>query len=137
MISIVGTGSVILFFVGMSGAEFDRIYVRLIRKGYPLWGGFIIIITLAVCFRHDAQWIHLLINNFLILLGITFLTFYEFKIVSFPKWISACSYDIYLVHNKALMLLLPLYAVVPLWLFTVLTIVFTTVFFYIRKIIKL
>lgn len=133
----VGTGSVILFFVGMSWAEFDSIYVKLIRKVYPLFGGFVIIITLAVCFWHDAQWIHLLINNFLILWGITFLTFYEIKIVSFPKWISACSYDIYLVHNKVLMLLLPLYAVVPLLLFTALTIVFTIVFFYIRKIIKL
>lgn len=129
--------SVILFFVGMTLAEFDAYWLKLIRKVYPVVIAFIGIFALAFVYRHDAAWIHLLINYFLIVAGIVLVATFNIELPTLPKWIGGASYDIYLVHNKALMLLRPVYAIVPLWMFAGVTLLFTILFYNIRKIIKL
>lgn len=133
----VHSSSVLLFFVGMSLAEDDECWLKIIRKIYPVVTAFIAIFALAFICRHDAAWIHLLINYFVILLGILLVAICNINLPSLPKWIGGASYDIYLVHNKALMLLRPVYAVVPLWMFAGLTLIFTIMFYNLRKLFKL
>lgn len=136
-VGLVHGSSVILFFIGMSIAEYDTWYLMMIRKIYPVIVLFVSIISLSVVLRHDAEWIHLMINYFLISFAVVFLSTYNIKFPSLPQWIGDMSYAVYLVHNKALVLLRSSYAIVPLWIFTVLTIAFTILFYYILKLIKL
>lgn len=129
--------SVLLFFVAVSLAEYDRWWLKVIRKIYPVAIALVTIFVLAFLYRHDAEWIHLLINYFVILSGVVLVAVCNINLPSQPKWIGGASYDIYLVHNKALMLLRPMYAVVPLWMFVGLAFIFTIMFYNLRKIIKL
>lgn len=128
--------SVLLFFVAVSLAEYDRWWLKVIRKIYPVAIALVTIFVLAFLYRHDAEWIHLLINYFVILSGVVLVAVCNINLPSQPKWIGGASYDIYLVHNKALMLLRPMYAVVPLWMFVGLAFIFTIMFYNLRKIIK-
>ena len=129
--------SVLLFFIGMSIAEYDEWYLIMIRKVYSPVVILCIIIALMIAFRHDAAWIHLLVNYFLIASGVIVIAVFTIKVPSLPKWIGGVSYDIYLVHNKTLMLLRPAYAIVPLWEFVGLTALFTMTFYNLRKSVKL
>ena len=135
-VGFVHGSSVLLFFIGMSIAEYDEWYFRMIRKVYAPIVILCTMVALMFVFRHDAAWIHLLINYFLIALGIIVIAVFNIKVSSLPKWIGGTSYDIYLVHNKALILLRPAYAIVPLWEFVGLTALFTILFYNLRKLIK-
>lgn len=129
--------SVLLFFIGMSIAEYDEWYYKMICKVYAPVVFLCTIVSLMILFRHDAAWIHLLINYFLIASGIIVIAVFTIKVPSLPKWIGGASYDVYLVHNKALMLLRPAYAIVPLWEFVGLAALFTIIFYNFRKFIRL
>lgn len=129
--------SVLLFFIGMSIAEYDEWYFRTIRKVYAPVVILCTMVALIFFFRHDAAWIHLLINYLLIALGIIVIAIYNIKVPSLPRWIGGTSYDVYLVHNKALMLLRPAYAIVPLWMFVGITALFTIILYKLRKQVKL
>ncbi len=129
--------SVLLFFLGMSIAEYDEWYLGMIRRVYPPVLIFCIIGALGIIFRHDAAWIHLLINYMLITSGVIMIALYNIKIPFLPKWIGGATYDTYLVHNKALILLKQSYAIVPLWEFVGLTALFTITFYNLRKLVKL
>lgn len=129
--------SVLLFFMGVSLAENDGWWSRIIRKIYPVVIAFLAFLTLAFLYRHDAAWIHLLINYFVILSGVVLVAVCNINLPSPPMWIGGASYDIYLVHNKTLMLLRPVYITVPLWMFAGLTLCFTILFYNMRKILKL
>lgn len=101
--------SVGLFFVGVMLAEIER------QSRWKTIG----MIACAVLFSvvctyilnygagiRIADWVHLLVNVcfiviFLLLVGTKFII----SVPELPKWLGGCSYDIYLVHNKALMLL--------------------------------
>ena len=63
--------------------------------------------------------------------------FFKINVPVVPKWIGGTSYDVYLVHNKALMLLRPTYAIVPLWMFVGITALFTISFHNFRKSVKI
>lgn len=129
--------SVLLFFFGMSIAKYDEWYLRMIHKVYPSVIILCTIVALGIIFRHDAAWIHLLINYFVIASGVIIIALYNIKVPSLPKWIGGASYDIYLVHNKALMLLRPTYVIVPFWEFVGITALFTIVLYNLRRLIKL
>lgn len=133
----VHSSSVLLFFIGMSIAEYDEWYFRFIRNYYSPIALLCTIVVLMIVFRHDAAWIHLLVNYFLIASGIIVIAVFTIKVPSLPKWIGGVSYDVYLVHNKTLMLLRPAYAIVPLWEFVGLTALFTITFYNLRKSVKL
>lgn len=129
--------SVLLFFMGVNLAEDDGWWSKVIRKIYPIVIAFLAILTLAFLYRHDAAWIHLLINYFVILSGVVLVAVCNINLPALPKWIGGASYGIYLVHNKTLMLLRPAYTTVPLWMFAGLTLCFTIMFYNMRKILKL
>lgn len=133
----VHSSSVLLFFIGMSIAEYDEWYFRFIRNYYSPIALLCTIVVLMIVFRHDAAWIHLLVNYFLIASGVIVIAVFTIKVPSLPKWIGGVSYDVYLVHNKTLMLLRPAYAIVPLWEFVGLTALFTILFYNLRKLTKL
>lgn len=83
-----------------------------------------------------ADWIHIIFNVAFIISSIIICSFKEFKVPKLPKWINSSTYDIYLVHNKAIILLRPCYTVVPLYIFVLLTLFFTIISYYLRKITK-
>lgn len=136
-IGFVHGSSVLLFFIGMSIAEYDEWFFRMIRKVYPPAAILCVIVALMIVFRRDAEWIHLLINYFLIASGVIVIAIFTIKVPSLPKWIGGASYDVYLVHNKTLILLRPAYAIVPLWEYVGLTALFTIIFYNLRKLAKL
>lgn len=135
-VGFVHGSSVLLFFLGVSLAENDEWWLKIIRKIYPVIIAFMAIFAMAFLCRHDAAWIHLLINYFVILSGIVLVVICNINLPSLPKWIGGTSYDIYLVHNKPLMLLRPMYALVPLWMFAGLALIFTILFYNLRKVLK-
>lgn len=137
MIGLVHGSSTLLFFVAISLAEFDTSWLKLIHAKYPVLLTYALMFGLIYWLRHNAEWIHLLGDYFVILSLIVMLSSYNVNIKALPRWLGGCSYDIYLVHNKALMLLKPIYTVVPLWAFIGLSSMFTIAFFTLRKLLRL
>lgn len=133
----VHSSSVILFFVGMTLAEYESWYMKIISKVYPVIVLYVILIVLGVVNRLNADWIHLLVNYFVILTSIIFLAKFDIHAPKSTKWMGDISYDIYLVHNKALMLIRHNYSFVPLWMFFILTLVLVVAFQNIRQLLKL
>ena len=131
--------SVGLFFLG--------IYVgQLEENGYKrlFWGCFVFIlwaIMCAYCITHGdvgiADWGHMLFDIFFVVIFLAVCSKWEVRLYKLPKWIGGCSYDIYLVHNKALMLLDTIYLAIPLWTFAGLTFIFAIIFYNIRKFVHI
>lgn len=135
--SLVHGGSVFMFFVGVNIAEHGDAWWQLARKRY-VWGVCLIgVIAVCAMFHTNMFVIHLMFDVVFILAFIFFSAFYNIEINNYPHWLSACSYDIYLVHNKALMILRPLYTVLPLLQFLSLTMLITIIFYNLRKFLKL
>ena len=130
---LVHGSSVVLFFIGISLAEHDGLYIKFIRKRYPVIALFLLFLAMGLINMGKADIIHLLINYILVSSGIILMAFYDVEPPTMPQWMRNTSYDIYLVHNKVLMLLRPVYTTVPLWLFIGLTALFTRLFYQIRK----
>lgn len=136
-LSLVHGGSVFMFFVGVNIAEHGDAWWQLARKRY-VWGVCLIgVIAVCAMFHTNMFVIHLMFDVVFILAFIFFSAFHNIEINNYPHWLSACSYDIYLVHNKALMILRPLYTVLPLLQFLSLTILFTIIFYNLRKFLKI
>lgn len=126
-----------MFFVGVNIAEHGDAWWQLARKRY-VWGVCLIgVIAVCAMFHTNMFVIHLMFDVVFILAFIFFSAFYNIEINNYPHWLFACSYDIYLVHNKALMILRPLYTVLPLLPFLSLTILFTIIFYNLRKFLKI
>lgn len=136
IIGFVHGSSVLLFFLGMSIAKYNFYYLKLIRKIYPILLVFTIIILLTFIKRHDAEWIHLLINYFCIFSAIVLFAFFNLRI-QVPKLMGEISYDVYLVHNKFLLILKSIYTVAPLWQFVVFTIMGSLLFHKTRKLFQI
>lgn len=134
---LVHGSSVLLFFVGVSIAEHGNYWWQLARKRIIWAVCSIVVIALCIVFRSNMFVIHLMFDIVFIIAFIIISAFYSIDIRNYPHWLSACSYDIYLVHNKALMILRPLYTVLPLLQFLSLTILFTIIFYNLRKFLKL
>lgn len=134
---LVHGSSVVLFFIGISLAEHDGLYIKFIRKRYPVIALFLLFLAMGLINMGKADIIHLLINYILVSSGIILMAFYDVEPPTMPQWMRNTSYDIYLVHNKVLMLLRPVYTTVPLWLFIGLTALFTMLFYQIRKLMHI
>lgn len=134
---LVHGSSVFLFFIGVSIAEYGDVWWRTVRRKSVILIYLSALIIVGVLFHNNAFVLHLLFDLASIFVFIVFSAYYNIQIVGCPRWMSACSYDIYLVHNKALMLLRPCYAVLPLLPFAGLTFLFTIAFFWLRKILKI
>lgn len=127
----VHASSALLFFVGIYLAEFPTV----INKKC-IGSIFFAIIVIATIYRHNANVIHCAIDYFLILLGIGLLAAYNISLPKLPKWAGSTSYDIYLVHYKAKIILTSIMDFVPLWAFAGLTIVLSIIFHNFRKLIE-
>lgn len=134
---LVHGGSVLMFFVGVSIAEHGNYWWQIARKPISWAICSIVVIALCVVFRSNMFVIHLMFDIVFIFAFIIFSAFYNIDIQNYPHWLSTCSYDIYLVHNKALMILRPLYTILPLLHFLILTSLFTIIFYNLRKFLKL
>ena len=122
---------------GVSIAENGQAWWRFIHKRIAIVAVFGCIVLLGVSFRRDALVLHMLFDIVFIFALVLFASYRHVKITGLPHWVSACSYDIYLVHNKALMILRPCSIVLPLWQFAGLSFLFTIVFYNLRKVLKL
>lgn len=133
----VHASSVLLFFLGVLLAEYPDLFVNLIQKKF--WVVFILafIFVLTLLFRHNHQIVHCTVNYMITIIAITFFSLFEVKISNMPIWIGGCSYDIYLVHNKAKMLLLSYMNFAPLWSFLALTMFFAFLYYNFRKLVNL
>lgn len=129
--------SVPFFFIGMSLADFPEQYHAIVQRKYPVILMLSCITIMAILFRHNAIFVHASIDYLAIISGITVFSCYNISSKRMPSWLSEYSFDIYLVHYKALNVLKPLFVVVPLWAFTALTLVFSFLFFCLRKILRL
>lgn len=83
------------------------------------------------------DWLHLVFNVLFFLVFIFVCSRMEIKLPKMPTWCATCSYDIYLVHNKALSLLSNSYTIIPLWNFVGMTTLFTVLFYGLRKIVHI
>ena len=83
------------------------------------------------------DWLHLAFNVLFFLVFIFVCSRMEIKLPKMPMWCATCSYDIYLVHNKALSFLSNSYTIIPLWNFVGMTTLFTVLFYGLRKIVHI
>lgn len=132
----VHASSALLFFLGIAIAEYSEAVALIVKKIYPLFILFAIIITISVLWRNNANVIHWAIDYILVFAGIAFVALYSVEVKRLPTWVGGISYDTYLVHYKAKLLLSPFFAVIPLWAFASLTILLTIMFYYFRKCVE-
>ena len=78
-----------------------------------------LVLTFALCyfFRHHALFLHAAFNYIVILVWIAIAARWVIAIPTMPHWLGTISYDVYLTHNKCLMLLRLFMTIVPLWVF--------------------
>lgn len=132
----VHASSVMLFFLGVELAERPDMFVKVIRLKYPVVLAFIALIVCAAVCRYNADVVHGVIDYLVIMSGVVFFSLYDVKILKLPAWMGSASYDMYLVHNKAKMLLVANMKFVPLWAFAGLAAVFTIVFYHFREMVE-
>lgn len=129
------TISVPLFFFGVAVGEFN-----ILRKVFSkIWILSILVICVAVlCFvnRHNMLAIHGLFNYFVVIISLWLCSKWKFSIPKLPIYISNTSFDVYLVHNKVLIISRALLPVVPVWEFILATLIVTIVFYKIRTLLK-
>lgn len=129
--------SVPLFFIGIAIARCPEKAKRIFRSVPILLMVLISIVAIAYLWRSDNRVLHGLINYFVMTAFVSLLAFVDVCIDRIPKWVGSCSYDLYLVHYKAHLLLVFLCGVDLLWMFVLGTGLATIGFYHLRKICKL
>lgn len=129
--------SVPLFFLGIAVAEFPKFFRR-VSTSIPIIIAMLVIalVSLFLC-KHDNYLIHGWINYFFISLMIVMFANFNITLTSLPKWLSGCSYDIYLVHYKTHLLILHFYPIDVIWMFLLGTVIATAMFYNFRKFLRL
>lgn len=126
-----------LFYIGMLIAEYPE------NSRVVLTKNLFIIIALAILFgiccvgHNNAMVLHTVFNYIVITVLLSILVRDSIRFNNLPQWLSSSSFDVYLVHNKALMTLRYFIGIVPLWSFMLLTIVYSAVFGLLRKLFHL
>lgn len=129
--------SVPLFFIGIAIARCPEKAKRIFRSVPILLMVLISIVAIAYLWRSDNRVLHGLINYFVMTAFVSLLAFVDVCIDRIPKWVGSCSYDLYMVHYKAHLLLVFLCGVDLLWMFVLGTGLATIGFYHLRKICKL
>ncbi len=96
--------SIPIFTIGVLMSDFDIILKRYIYNNYVFLGLIILTLVLAITFRNESITSHIVINYLLILILIKLFTYITVSITGFPKWLSPQSFNVYLIHNKVLMI---------------------------------
>ena len=136
-VGLVHGASIFMFFGGVSIAEHGHVWWSFMHKWATIVAAFICIALFCVLFERDALVLHLLFDVSFIFIFVASMSYFHVRITGLPRCISSCSYDIYLVHNKALIILRSFGAIIPLWQFAGLSFLFTIVFYNLRKFLKL
>lgn len=129
--------SVPLFFIGTAIARWPGKAKRIFRSVPFLLMVLILIVAITYLWRSDNRVLHGLINYFVMTAFVSLLAFVDICIDRLPKWVGSCSYDLYLVHYKAHLLLVFLCGVDLLWMFVLGTGLATIGFYQLRKLCKL
>lgn len=129
--------SVPLFFIGTAIARWPEKAKRIFRSIPILLMVLISIVAIAYLWRSDNRVLHCLINYFVMTAFVSLLAFVDICIDRMPKWVGSCSYDLYLVHYKAHLLLVFFCGVDLLWMFVLGTGLATIGFYHLRKMCKL
>ena len=140
LVCLLGVGdpiSVPLFFIGMAVAKWPEQTRRLLRSWRPMLFCFLIILCVAVCGRYNNRTLHGLINYSSLLGFLLFCTYYNAMIPVLPKWVGGSSYDLYLTHYKIHLLIVYLFVIDQLWMFTVGTACGTFLFYHLRRALHL
>lgn len=130
------TISIPLFFFGVAVGEFESL-----RKVFKSWyiQGCLFTFVAFLCYlgRHDTLAIHGLFNYFVLFAMLWVCSMWKIACPSTPKYISSTSFDVYLVHNKVLIISKNLLTVVPVWEFVVVTFIATLLFYNLRTFLKI
>ena len=129
------TISIPLFFLGIACGEFS--YLRKVFSNSWRVLMLIIIAILGIIFSHQPSLKPMLYNYIVIFLLMWICSKWRIAISKLPKFVGGASFDVYLTHNKILMVLKYFMPIVPIWLFMTLTIVSTTLFYNLRKLLNL
>ena len=141
--------SVPFFYVGVASVDCPSLTKQMSRWWVT---GITLVLTMAFCgllvkVRHDMLFAHAAFNYAVVMMWIWVAVSKPFKLfkpcyscdscMGLPKWVGGMSYDIYLTHNKVLMLLIYYLHTFPLWLFLLCTALVTIAFYNIRKLLKI
>lgn len=129
--------SVPLFFIGIAIARWQNMAVKLFKARWFILTVIIVILSVAYIGRTDNRVLHGAINYMCITGMVSLLASIKISITSLPKWISTCSYDVYLVHYKTHLFILNYMPVDTLGLFLGGTILSTTIFHKLRKLMRI
>ena len=94
-------------------------------------------IVLVFVFWDNALTLYILMNYLIILAILIATSEYAIKIAGVPTWLGQCSFDIYLTHKIVLMAFTTFIPSVSLLLFSAGTAIIATIFYRIRKVIKI
>lgn len=131
------TLSVPLFFIGVLVAQFGQQVRTFFQSMYVEIALMLIAVILLWFFRHDNYLLHGWINYFTIGLSLCIVSKWNISLSIIPKWLGSCSYDVYLVHHKVHLAILYFYGIDRMWLFTVVTVIATVLFYSLRRLLKI
>ena len=129
------TISIPFFFIGVLAASYGNTVRLILQNVFAVFALVLILIVLLWFFRNDNFLLHVWINFFVICILLWVLSRWNITITLLPKWLGSCSYDIYLVHNKAHLLILYFFGTDCLWLFLSVSTLFTIGFYHLNKLI--
>ena len=134
--NIGSTLSVPLFFGGVAVAQYGKQICLIFRNVWMVAALTLVAIALLWLFRHDNYLLHGWGNY--VTMGVLLWIFCRWNVVliALPKWVGACSYDIYLVHHKVMLALVYFLGVDLLWTFVLGTTIVTVVFYKFRNVIS-
>lgn len=126
-----------LFYLGIMIADFEKPCRKALSK--VLLTVCLMVAMLGICYwgRSNMMTFHIMFNYIALLPVLLFFANYKVSFERIPSWIGGSSFDVYLVHNKALMLLCHSMGIVPIWLFVTVTTATTASFYGLRKLIGL
>lgn len=135
--NIGSTLSVPIFFIGVVVAQYGKFIRSFILNKKTLFIALVIYLILLYFFRHDNYLLHGWCNYFVITLFIWIICRWNITLPPMPKWIGACSYDLYLVHWKVHLAILYFCGVDRMWMFLLYTAIITIVFYNLRRLLRI
>lgn len=133
--NIGSTLSVPLFFVGIAVAQYGKAIRQFIQNVWVDVALIFCAMVLLWLFRHDNYLLHGWINYVTMGLILWTMSRWNISLCTIPKWVGACSYDIYLVHYKVHLALLFFFGLDKLWMFALGTTIVTILFYNMRRLL--
>ena len=126
-----------LFYCGVMIADYGKESRRYLSNLWFPIGALCLMLGICYWWRHEMMTFHIMFNYIAILPLLVFFSFFKVSIPKMPGWIGGTSFDVYMVHNKVLMSIRHVLGIVPLWAFAVVTLIATSIFYALRKHLKI